>query len=361
MSKLISPAAAIASAIALIAPAYANSYPTRNVEIIVSYGPGGSTDIIARIVAQKLQDRLGQSFVVLNRPGAGGTIGISCGDARAPDGYTLYNSYTAEAVIVPHISKTRKVFGGGRLRADRGHRAGAGGADGVEERQGRQPEGLHRRDARQPRQVHLRRRHRQPAARHGRLDEQAARASTSTTFPTAAARRASTTWSAATSTCSTAASPRAKPAIDSGSVKPLAVTGDKRSAALPNVPTFKEAGVPEFDLVSWTVLLAPKGTPADIVALLKQGNAGGARRSQDPRGDGRQGVERSDEPGRAGVSGQRTRQVRPRGARARHQHGQRMTAMRTILRLAALRRPARSAAQRTHKVRPSPGRTARSS
>ena len=55
-----------------------------------------------------------------------------------------------------------------------------------------------------------------------------------------------------------------------GSVKALAVTGDTRSSALPDVPTFKEAGVPEFDLASWTVMLAPKGTPADIVALIRK-------------------------------------------------------------------------------------------
>jgi tripartite-type tricarboxylate transporter receptor subunit TctC len=61
-----------------------------------------------------------------------------------------------------------------------------------------------------------------------------------------------------------------KAAIDSGGVKPIAVTGDKRSAALPNVPTFKEGGVPEFELLSWTVLLAPKGTPADILAILRK-------------------------------------------------------------------------------------------
>ena len=58
-------------------------------------------------------------------------------------------------------------------------------------------------------------------------------------------------------------------AIDSGGVRALAVTGDKRSSALPNVPTFKEAGVPEFDLASWSVLLAPKGTPAPISSLLR--------------------------------------------------------------------------------------------
>ena len=62
----------------------------------------------------------------------------------------------------------------------------------------------------------------------------------------------------------------AKGAIDSGAVKALAVTGDVRSTALPNVPTFKEAGIKDFDLASWNVLLVPKGTPADIVSLLKK-------------------------------------------------------------------------------------------
>src|SRR5688572_6624584 len=83
----------IAVLAASVAPAPASAFPTRNVEIIVSYGPGGSTDIIARIVAQKLQERLGQSFVVLNRPGAGGTIGMTAALRAAPDGHTLYNSY----------------------------------------------------------------------------------------------------------------------------------------------------------------------------------------------------------------------------------------------------------------------------
>src|SRR5437870_988022 len=67
------------TALAIPLPALAQPapYPTRNVEIIVPYGPGGSTDIVARIVAQNLQDRLGQSFVVLNRPGASGTLGLT--------------------------------------------------------------------------------------------------------------------------------------------------------------------------------------------------------------------------------------------------------------------------------------------
>src|SRR6478735_626114 len=155
------------TAISIPARAQPAPYPTRTVEVIVAYGPGGSTDIVARTVAQKLTERLGQPFVILNRPGASGTIGIKAAMAAKPDGYTLYVGYTSETVVVPQISKS---------------------------------------------------------ASYSVIDD----------------------------------------------FEPIAVTGDTRSAALPNVPTFKEAGVPEFDLASWTVMLAPKGTPKDIVDIIRK-------------------------------------------------------------------------------------------
>jgi len=280
---------AVATVPALAQPAY----PTRNVEIIVSYGPGGSTDIIARIVAQKLQERLGQSFVVLNRPGAGGTIGMTAAMRAAPDGHTLYNSYTAEAVIVPQISKEARysivddfepiaitglvpvvlmvskntvkannltdfidemraspgkyTFGGGngspphvmgawmnKLKGlELNHIPYRGGAQGINDVIG------------------------------GHIDM---------FYGGVAAGKA---------------------AIDSGSVKAIAVTGDGRSSALPNVPTFKEAGVPEFELASWTVLLAPKGTPADIVAILRKETQLALDDPATIQALARQGVERS--------------------------------------------------------------------
>jgi tripartite-type tricarboxylate transporter receptor subunit TctC len=284
---------ALALALTLPAPALAQpAYPTRNVEVIVSYGPGGSTDIIARIVAQKLQEKLGQSFVVLNRPGAGGTIGMQAAMRAAPDGHTLYVSYTAEAVIVPHMSKTAKysvvddfepiavtglvpvvlmvsknvkadnlkdfieelrsnpgkyTYGGGngspphvmgawmaRLKGlNVNHIPYRGGAQGINDVVG----------------GHL----------HMFYGGVAA----------------------------------GKAAIDSGGVKALAVTGNARSSALPNVPTFKEAGVPEFELASWTVMLAPKGTPAEIVALLKKETLAALDDPQLRAALGRQGVEKS--------------------------------------------------------------------
>src|SRR5262245_63355556 len=69
--------------------AWAQVYPTRPVRIIVSFAPAGSSDIVARLMGQWLSERLGQPFVIENRPGAGGNIGTEA-DARAsPDGYTL--------------------------------------------------------------------------------------------------------------------------------------------------------------------------------------------------------------------------------------------------------------------------------
>ncbi len=290
MSKL---APLLALVLVGLSPALAQpTYPTRNIEIIVPYGPGGSTDIVGRIVAQKLQERLGQTVVVLNRPGASGTLGLNLAMRASPDGYTLLNSYTAEAVVVPQISKTHKyslvddfepiaitglvpvvlmvsknvkantlqdfiaevranpgklTFGGGygspphvmgawmnRLRGlNVQHVPYRGGAQGINDVVG------------------------------GHIDM---------FYGGVAAGKA---------------------AIDSGSVKAIAVTGDARSSALPHVPTFKEAGVPEFDLASWTVLLAPKGTPADIVAIIRKETLAALADPATQAALARQGVERS--------------------------------------------------------------------
>lgn len=71
-----------------VAPAFAE-YPDHPVKIIVPYAPGGPADVTARLLANKLQERLGQSFLIDNRSGAGGNIGTAAGAAAAPDGYTL--------------------------------------------------------------------------------------------------------------------------------------------------------------------------------------------------------------------------------------------------------------------------------
>jgi tripartite-type tricarboxylate transporter receptor subunit TctC len=259
----------IASAVA-VAPARPEParYPNRPVEVVVAYGAGGSTDLVARMLAQKFHERLGQPFVVINKPGGNGTIGATAAARARSDGYSLYVGYTSETVIVPQVSSTIKysiddfepiavtglvplvlivaktvhaknlrdlvaeisaapgkfTFGGGvagpphvvgawfnRLKGlDVTHVPYRGGGQGVADVAG------------------------------GHIDM----------FYAGVAA--------------------AKAAVDSGAVKALAVTGDARSSALPDVPTFKEAGVGDLALASWTVLLAPKGTPAGIVELLRQ-------------------------------------------------------------------------------------------
>jgi tripartite-type tricarboxylate transporter receptor subunit TctC len=83
----------------------AQSYPTKPVRIIVPYAPGGFADVAARIVAQKLQDRLGQQVIVENRSGGNGFIGTSAAAKAAPDGYTLLTAHTGEFAVSPAVFK----------------------------------------------------------------------------------------------------------------------------------------------------------------------------------------------------------------------------------------------------------------
>src|SRR5438477_9857367 len=86
--KLASILAGIALALAA-PPMFADDYPAKPIRIIVSYAPGGGTDVIARVLARKLNEAWGQAVVVENRPGAGGNIGTEVLAKSAPDGYTL--------------------------------------------------------------------------------------------------------------------------------------------------------------------------------------------------------------------------------------------------------------------------------
>jgi len=86
------------------APALSQGYPTKPVRLIVPYSAGGATDIVARILAQKLPEFLGQPVVIDNRPGAGGLIGTDTVAKASPDGYTLLTASTPH-VILPHLHK----------------------------------------------------------------------------------------------------------------------------------------------------------------------------------------------------------------------------------------------------------------
>ena len=83
----------------------ADAYPSRPVRFIVPYPPGGSTDNVGRVLASKLQDALGQPFVVDNRPGAGAAIGVDLAAKSAPDGYTILCTTVASLTVNPHLQK----------------------------------------------------------------------------------------------------------------------------------------------------------------------------------------------------------------------------------------------------------------
>jgi tripartite-type tricarboxylate transporter receptor subunit TctC len=92
----------------LVAGAQPAATPSRTIEIVVAYGAGGSTDLVARALAQRFQERLGQSVVVLNRPGASGALGAGVAAHASPDGYTLLVGFTTELAVVPQVSKATK-------------------------------------------------------------------------------------------------------------------------------------------------------------------------------------------------------------------------------------------------------------
>ena len=94
----------VALALLLAAAAAAQDYPSRPVKIVVSYAPGGSNDVVARMIAPELQKELGQSFIVENRAGASGTIGADMVAKAAPDGYTLFMGAGAHA-LAPSLFK----------------------------------------------------------------------------------------------------------------------------------------------------------------------------------------------------------------------------------------------------------------
>ena len=86
----------------LVSPARAQAYPSKPVRLIVPFAPGGTTDVLARLVAQKLAEAIGQQFVIENKPGAGGNIGTELAAKSPADGYTLVMSFDGTMAINPN-------------------------------------------------------------------------------------------------------------------------------------------------------------------------------------------------------------------------------------------------------------------
>ena len=251
----------------LALPAHAQGYPTKPVKIIVPFAAGGPADNYARFVARALQDSMGQSFVVDNRPGAGSVIGTDAVAKSAPDGYTLLmmsNAHTVNETLVPN-----KPF---QLMRDFVAVAPVNYSDLVLVANPAVPAG------------DLKALMALAKAKPGKINY--ASSGTGTPYhmagelfksmagvylvhiPYRGSSGARTDVMGGQVDVMFDAVTTMAEQIKSGRVKAIATTGQTRSAVLPDVPTLSEAGLPGYEATIWLGLMAPRGTPKDVVDKL---------------------------------------------------------------------------------------------
>jgi tripartite-type tricarboxylate transporter receptor subunit TctC len=259
---------AIAALLALAAPAIAADYPNRPISLVVAFPPGGPSDVLARIVGKQMELVLGQPFIIENRPGAGGNIAADSVAHGAPDGYTLLMgnngilatnealykkiTYSPQKDFVPitligtqanilvvnpdvpahslmELIALAKAQPGKLNFASSGHGAAAHLAGELFKAEAHVDI------------VHVPYKGAAPALQDviGGRDQMM--------FATAASVVGH---------------------IKSGQVRALAVTTLKRTAVLPDLPTMDEAGLKDFEASTWHGLVAPTGTPPDVIAKL---------------------------------------------------------------------------------------------
>src|SRR4051812_13875284 len=259
---------AAACALAIAAPAAAqDSFPSKPIHIVVPFTPGGTSDILARSLGQKLYEALGQPVLVDNKPGAGANIGADLVAKSAPDGYTLFIMSTVHAINaslykklsydplrdfapITMIASTSQVVvvdpslpirslpelvAYARAHSDQLNYSSVGS--------GSQP--------------HL------SAVLFSSL--------TGTRMTHVAYRGAAEAMTALLGKqvqLTFATAPSAVPQVKAGALRALAVTTPKRIGALPDVPTAIEAGVPGLEVVGWNGLVGPAGLPAPVLTKL---------------------------------------------------------------------------------------------
>ena len=248
-------------------PAFAQSWPSKPAKIMVGASPGGGTDIIARMLAEKYQASLGQPFIVENRPGAANTIAADLTAKAAPDGYTLLLATNTAQAIAPHLMKLgfdpikdlapvalvvvvpNIVVAGPAVAATdikelvalvkaapRGYSCGSSGIG---------------------------------STQHLACEAFAHATGTQIVHvPYKGSSQALTDLVAGQIQLSFDTTSSAMGFIKAGKVKVLAVMTPKRSPELPDVPTLAEAGVPGVEMATWYGLFVTGGTPKDVVAKL---------------------------------------------------------------------------------------------
>ena len=245
-------------------------WPDRPVKIVVSFAPGGTTDIVARILAAHLQERLGQPFVVENRPGAGGTLAAAQVAQSPPDGTTLLISNSASNGISPSLFANVRYD----ALADFEHIALAATTSnaltvnpGFEAKSVAElvamgkarPDGLDYAHSGNGTTTHL-------------LGLRFAIAAGIKLNPIAyrGSGPAITDLVAGNIKIMFDGVPSSIGFLRAGTLRALAVADPEPNAMLPGVPTFRQAGFPDLISYSWFGVSAPKGTPAEIVLLLNR-------------------------------------------------------------------------------------------
>ncbi|GAA4338471.1 tripartite tricarboxylate transporter substrate binding protein [Variovorax defluvii] len=248
----------------------AQTYPSKPVTLVVGFAPGGSADILARLVAQKLGDSLGQPVVVDNKPGAGATIATAAVASAKPDGYTLLmvtSGHAGSAALYPKLSyDTIRGF-------EPVAKVGASPVLIVAPASGpfKQLKDVIDTARKNP----------------GKLNYAAGGGGATTTslaaeflkneakidmvmVPYKGSGPALTALLAGEVDLGFDIPSSALPHVRSGKLVPLAVTTRSRSNVLPDVPTVAEQGLKGFEVTGWFGVLAPAGTPQPIVARLNK-------------------------------------------------------------------------------------------
>ena len=268
MKAALTAAALLMGMAAAVLPASPQSYPNRPIHLIVNFAPGGTGDIVARLVGNKLSIDLGQSVIVENRPGAGGTVGARDVANAAPDGYTLTVAQTPEIAINPYFMKDA----GYDSRKDLQPIALAGVvplalvvpssapystmANFVEFQRSGQPGTFASAGVGTP----------------GHLAGELLRLKLNnklTHIPYKGAAPALNDVVGNHVDFYFPGYPAAVPLMQGGKVKLLAVSSGKRSPAAPEIPTVAEvSGIANFDFTLWVGFFAKRGTPKDLVKEL---------------------------------------------------------------------------------------------
>lgn len=263
--------AAIAAATLTPAPSvFAQAaFPSKPIRIIVPYAPGGFTDIVARLVGQKLSTRLGQPVIVENKTGGSTAIGAEFVAKAAPDGHTLLMGVTTTLSTNPFLFKKLPykpsdfapiALTGLTPFVLMAHPSlGAGTVKELMELAKTKPDSLNVATLGIGSSTHL------VLAMFN-----AASGSKITDVPYKGSGPAMTDLLAGHIPLYFDALPTSLSAIKSGQLKPIAVTSEQRSAAAPAVPTFREAGVKDMVAYSWYGLLAPAATPPAVLDTLNK-------------------------------------------------------------------------------------------